>query len=70
MRTSMVTEFFGIDASQIASFKIQYKSRTYTVSRTTADAYATISFADVFDTIGFDASASTELTFIFTSNVQ
>lgn len=70
IETLMVTEFFGIDASQIASFKIQYKSRTYTVSRTTADAYATISFADVFDTIGFDASASTELTFIFTSNVQ
>ena len=69
IETLMVTEFFGIDASQVASFRVQYNGRTYSYSRTTAPDYATISFADVFGTIGFNASASTELTFIFTSNV-
>lgn len=69
IETIKVTEFFGIDASQVLSFKVQYNNKDFTFSKANAADYATISMLDIFNAIGYDASISTELTFVFTSNV-
>lgn len=69
IETIKVTEFFGIDATQVASFEVQYNGSNYTFTRTNAEGYANISMLDIFAEIGYDASISTELTFVFTSNV-
>lgn len=69
IETIKVTEFFGIDATQVASFEVQYNGSNYTFTRTNAEGYANISMLDIFAEIGYDASVSTELTFVFTSNV-